>query len=97
MKDISAVRGIVPLGEFKAKAASILRTLDEPLIVTQNGRAAAVLLSPAQFDEMRDRNRYLEALALGLADAEAGQLVAHEAVKAWLQSWGTDQPKAPPQ
>jgi prevent-host-death family protein len=97
MKDISAVRSIVPLGEFKAKAASILRALDEPLIVTQNGRAAAVLLSPEQFDEMRDHNRYLEALARGLADAESGQMVEHEAVKAWLRSWGTDKPKAPPQ
>jgi prevent-host-death family protein len=89
MKDINAVRSIVPLGEFKAKAASILRTLNEPLIVTQNGRATAVLLSPEQFEEMRDQNRYLEALARGLADAESGQMVDHEGVKAWLRSWGT--------
>jgi prevent-host-death family protein len=97
MKDISAVRSIVPLGEFKAKAASFLKSLDEPLIVTQNGRAAAVLLSPEYFEEMREKNRFLEALARGLADAESGQLVAHEDVRAWLRSWGTNDPKAPPQ
>lgn len=96
MKDIHAVRSIVPLGEFKAKAAGFLRALDEPLVVTQNGRAAAVLLSPERFEEMRDQNRYLEALARGLADAESGQLVEHEDVKTWLLSWGTPQPKAQP-
>ena len=96
MKDINAVRSIVPLGEFKAKAASILRALGEPIVVTQNGRAAAVLLSPEQFEELRDQNRYLEALARGLADAESGQMVEHSDVKAWLQSWGTDHPKVSP-
>jgi len=96
MKDINAVRSIVPLGEFKAKAASFLRALDEPLVVTQNGRAAAVLLSPERFEEMRDQNRYLEALAQGLADAESGQMVEHKDVRNWLLSWGTPEPKAPP-
>jgi len=96
MKDINAARSIVPLGEFKAKAASILRALDEPVVVTQNGRAAAVLLSPEQFEELRDQNRYLMTLARGLADAESGQLMAHEDVRVWLQSWGTDHPLAPP-
>jgi prevent-host-death family protein len=96
VKDINAARSIVPLGEFKAKAASYLRALDEPLVVTQNGRAAAVLLSPERFEEMRDQNRYLEALARGLADAESGQFVEHEAIKAWLQSLGTDNDLTPP-
>lgn len=96
MKDINAARSIVPLGEFKAKAASLLRGLDEPLVVTQNGRAAAVLLSPKLFEEMREENRYLEALARGLADAESGQLIAHEEVRAWLRTWGTDQHTAAP-
>ena len=39
MRDINAAEGIVPLGEFKAKATRILRDLskrDEPLIITQN-------------------------------------------------------------
>ncbi|WP_374516598.1 CopG family transcriptional regulator [Brevundimonas sp.] len=32
----------------------------------------------------------------GLADAEAGRFVSHEAVKRWLLSWGTDNPLPPP-
>ena len=97
MKDFNAAHSIVPLGEFKAKAASFLKALDDPLIVTQNGRAAAVVLSPALFEELRERNRFLESVAKGLADAEAGHLVDHTDVKAWLKSWGKTSEVDPPQ
>jgi len=97
MKDINAERSIVPLGEFKAKAASFLKALDDPLIVTQNGRAAAVVLSPALFEEMRDRNRFLEAVAVGLSDAESGRVVENAGVKAWLETWGNPDEAEPPQ
>ncbi|MFO6203977.1 hypothetical protein ACLBVK_33230, partial [Pseudomonas aeruginosa] len=30
-----------------------------------------------------------EATAEGIADIEAGRTISHEAVKAWLLSWGT--------
>ena len=98
MKDINAVNSIVPLGEFKAKAAAYLKALkDEPLIVTQNGHAAAVVLSPASFEELRERNRLLESMALGIADVEAGRVVDHADVKTWLLSWGKTNETDPPQ
>ena len=31
-----------------------------------------------------------EAIGLGIADAEAGRVVDHERVAAWLESWGTE-------
>lgn len=99
MKDVNVSKGIVPLGEFKAKAAGILRSLSldgEPVVITQNGRAAAVVLSPGAFEELRERNRFLEAVAEGLADVEAGRVVDHADVRQWLESWGkgteTEQP-----
>jgi len=93
MKDINVSSGIVPLGEFKARAAKILRGLSaegEPVVITQNGRAAAVVLSPEAFEEMRERTRVLEAVAEGLADVEAGRVVDHGRVREWLESWGTN-------
>jgi prevent-host-death family protein len=92
MKDVNVSSGIVPLGEFKARAAKILRSLsveNEPVVITQNGRAAAVVLSPGAFEELRERNRFLEAVAEGLADVEAGRVVDHADVRQWLESWGT--------
>ena len=100
MRDINAAKGIVPLGEFKAKAAQILRDLsgsDEPLVITQNGKPAAVILSPAAFEEFRERQRVLEAVVEGVADAEAGQVYEHKQVRAWLKTWGTDAEREPPQ
>ena len=35
-------------------------------------------------------------LRRGLADAEAGRVISHEAMKRWLRSWGTDDPVPPP-
>ena len=100
MRDINAVEGIVPLGEFKAKAAQILRNLsgsDEPLIITQNGRPAAVVLSPGAFEDIRERQRLLEMVAEGIADAEAGRVYDDKQTRAWLKSWGTDAETEPPQ
>ena len=32
----------------------------------------------------------IEAIRAGIADADAGRVVDHEAVAAWLESWGTE-------
>lgn len=99
MRDVNVAEGIVPLGEFKAKAAQILRDLgnsDEPLIITQNGRPAAVVLSPSAFEHLRERQRLLEAVAEGIADADDGRVHDHKDVRAWLKSWGTDRELDPP-
>lgn len=50
---------IIPLGEFKSKAAKVLKQLHEtgrPIVVTQNGRPAAVLLTPEEFDRLSERD-----------------------------------------
>lgn len=99
MKSINTEHSIIPIGEFKARASRLLSELkasDVPLVVTQNGRAAAVVLSPRAFDALSERNRLLEAIAAGLADVEAGELVEHGAVEAWLASWGSPDETDPP-
>jgi prevent-host-death family protein len=100
MRDINVSDGIVPLGEFKANASKIIREIgdsDEPLVITQNGRPAAVLISPAAFQQLRERQDFLEAVSEGLADSEAGRVVDHGKVKRWLETWGgTDRERAAP-
>lgn len=32
----------------------------------------------------------IEAIRAGIADADAGRVVDHETVSAWLESWGTE-------
>ena len=78
MKEVQVSNGIVPLGEFKAQAAKFLKRLGEsgqPMVITQNGRPAGVLVSPKEFDRIQERQRFLESISAGLADAEAGRVI----------------------
>ena len=78
MKEVQVSDGIVPLGEFKAQAAKFLKRLGEsgqPMVITQNGRPAGVLVSPREFDRIQERQRFLESITVGLADAEAGRVI----------------------
>ena len=99
MKEINVTEGIVPLGEFKTQASRFIRQLhasSSPLIVTQNGRPAAVVLAPAAYQALRERHEELEAIAAGLAQADAGEVVPHGTVEKWLASWGTAREKTRP-
>jgi len=80
---------IVSVSEFKAQAADLLRRLSEsghPLVITQNGKAAGVLLSPAEFDRLVERARFVAAVQEGLADEEAGRVSADEDVTARMKA-----------
>jgi len=99
MKPLRVAEGIIPLGEFKAKASALLKGLRRksgPLVITQNGRPAAVVMAPEAYDELQERQQYLEAVALGLSDAIAGRVVDHAKVADWLATWGTEQEGEPP-
>ena len=85
MDTLKVSEGIVPLSDFKARAAEWLKKIaqtGEPIVITQNGRAAAVLMSPGEFDALTERARFLQAVAEGMADADEGRLTAHEAMVA---------------
>ena len=79
MKQLHVSRDIVPIGEFKAQASRLLRDLrndKRPLVITQNGRPAAVLLTPEEFDRLSEREQFLSAVREGLADSEAGRVIS---------------------
>lgn len=89
MKPLRVSQNIVPVGEFKGRATRWMRhvaTTGQPLVITQNGRPAGVLLSPAEFDRLQDRQRFLESVAAGLADAEGGRLIDTNELKRRLAS-----------
>ena len=90
MKEVQIEDGIIPLGEFKAQAARLLKRVGdsgEPMVITQNGRPAGVLLSPREYDRMQRRQRFLESIAAGLADAEAGRVIDSAELRKRLHSW----------
>ena len=93
MDHLKVSEDIVPLSEFKAHAAEWLKKIAHtgaPVVITQNGRAAAVLVSPGEFDALTERARFLQAVAEGMADAEEGRLTDHQTMGAEMSSrYGT--------
>ncbi len=74
---------LVPIGELRAHLSEKIRSVRNsrrPLVVTQNGKAAAVLLSPEQFDQLTTRASLVAAVQSGLGDLAAGRVVSDEDV-----------------
>ena len=72
---------IVPIGDFKAHLSERireLRTRRRPLVVTQNGKAAAVLLAPEEFDRLTSQAQFVAAVQEGFDDLEAGRVLGHD-------------------
>jgi len=88
MRSLRISEGIIPVSTFKAQASDWLKRVgdtDQPVVITQNGKAAGVLLSPAAFDRLTERARFLAAVEEGLADADQGRLTDHASVVAEVQ------------
>jgi len=88
VRPLRVSENIVPVSDFKAKAADWLRRLgesSEPVVITQNGKAAGVLLAPAAYDELTERFRFMQSVEQGLADVEAGRVTPHEEVVAEMR------------
>lgn len=88
---------VVPIGEFKGQAARWLRhakDTGQPVLITQNGRPAAVLLSPAEYDRLQERQRFLESVAAGLEDAESGRTMTTSQLKRRLAARRGGKPRA---
>ena len=67
---------VKPISYLKAHAAQVLLHLAEqrqPMIITQNGEAKAVLQDVASYEETQETLALLKILALGSQDIEAGK------------------------
>ena len=88
MKSIQISEDIFPLGQFKTHASRVLRNLHEknrPIIITQNGKPAAVLLTPEEFDRLSKQEQFVTAVRDGLQDVKAGNIISDEELSAKLR------------
>jgi prevent-host-death family protein len=80
---------IKPISYLKANAAEVLTHLAaerEPMIITQNGEAKAVIQDLASFEKTQETLALLKILALGNQSVEAGNLKPLASVAARLRS-----------
>lgn len=74
---------IKPISYLKAHAADIVRNLGEqgePLIITQNGEAKAVIQDIASYEQTQETLALLKILALGNRQVEEGKVQPAAAV-----------------
>lgn len=83
-----------PISYVKAHAADLLTDLadgGEPVVITQNGEARAVLQDVHAYERTQETMAMLKLLALGMRDVEAGRVRLAEDVIADLEA-DDDQP-----
>lgn len=80
---------VKPISYLKANAADVLSRIAEerqPLVITQNGEAKAVLQDLASYEETQETLALLKLLALGQQDVDAGHVKPLAAVAARLRA-----------
>jgi prevent-host-death family protein len=68
---------VKPISYLKANAATVLHELGErrePMVITQNGQAKAVIVDVASYEETQETLALLKILALGNREIEEGRV-----------------------
>jgi prevent-host-death family protein len=89
MQRLQLDQDIKPLSEFRANVGSCIQQVHKtrrPLVITQHGKSAAVLLDVMEYEALMERLELLEEIQLAERQVEQGKGVGHdEARKAILQ------------
>lgn len=84
------MRKIIPITDLQRQAGQVVGSLtdsDEPVVVTQRGRAAAVIVSIERYQQIEEDLERLDELELaemverGRAAKRAGEVLSHNEVK----------------
>ena len=96
MKNLSVANDIIPVGQFKSGLAKYLKEIQNKrnsLIITQNGKPAGVLISPSEFDELRQTKLFIDSISRGLSDSEKGKVLSTSQLRSELQKTRTGKEK----
>ena len=88
-RTLQVAEDIIPIAEFKTKIGDYVRALDSrvrPMVITLNGKPAAVVMSPREYDRLIYRERVIASINAGLADVEAGRVMTSEQVRGRLDA-----------
>jgi prevent-host-death family protein len=79
---------IIPIAELKAHLSEVVRGLERrrPLVTTLNGKPAAVMMSPKEYDRISYRERVLAKINEGLRDVAEGRTYSHEEVGRMIEA-----------
>ena len=86
---------IIPVSELRQDAAKVLKQLrnkKEPMIITQRGRAAAVIISVEAYEKSEHEKEILRLLAKGDREIEIGEGYDLDTVLAEADSFLAEKP-----
>lgn len=89
MPKLKPSRDIQPVTEFRANAAQVIEQVQEtgePVILTQHGRSAAVLLDVDSYERMIDELALLRDVRVAEKQIAAGKVRSHSAVAKVLRA-----------
>jgi prevent-host-death family protein len=75
MRKLNVAEDIVPIADFKTHASEYVRNMrrtHRPMVITQNGRPAAVVLTPEDFEALGYREFVKAKIRAGIESAEKG-------------------------
>jgi prevent-host-death family protein len=81
---------LVPITDMKRHGGKVLDELRQdrsPIIITEHGRAAAVLLDVASYEAITRRYEILKGIEEGERDIAEGRTLSWEDAKAELRKW----------
>ena len=75
---------IKPMSEFRAHTAACIQQVQSskrPVVITQHGKSAAVLIDVSEFEAMTQRLELLEDIAMGESMIDSGEGIPHDSAK----------------
>ena len=86
---INLAEDIRPISYVKSNTARVLKQIEEknnPVIITQNGKAKAVLMDVRQYQNILDSINLLKILSIGENDIKNQRTYTHEALDKKIRS-----------
>jgi len=81
MQRVQLDKDIRPLSEFRANVASFIKEVQKtkrPLVITQHGKSAAVMLDVAEYEALVEKIELLTDIQIAETQLNKGEGVSHE-------------------
>ena len=90
MKAINISQDIIPVGEFKTGISKWLRSIRDkkhPIVITQNGRPAGVLITPEEYDKLVYKQNFTDSIYRGIQDIKSGEIFSTSDLRKKIQEY----------
>ncbi len=84
MQKLRIDQDIKPLSEVRKGMAAFIKQIHEtkrPLVITQRGKSAAVLIDAQEYEAMREKIELLSDVQAALSQLEKGEGIGHDDAK----------------